>query len=1273
MKKNILPLLILFSFFSEAFTQTNQTKFRIIYNWGTSGNLFFAPFGTINSISNGYTSAGWVTSSSDLLPAGFLFETDTMGNVKWARRYRGDNFGFTPMMFSDLIKSGSNYIMTGNRNSRALLMSVNSTGSTVNFRNTYLGGSSWGNKVKADASGNFIVAGGSDARAINPNKDSTSIYIFKTNSSGTFLWGRSYTLTSPVFDSHDQVNDVVAVSNGYVFTGYHSEQNGLDTTTNILLFKTDLNGTLQWMNSFGSLSTNESGQRIVYDATNNEFILVGNTDAASVFGDVFIMRTDASGNIISSAAYGTNFGVAVSDQLVQTSDGGFAIMGWAAVFSAITYKPWLVKLNSTFGHQWTKYYNPSTLGGFFTYGEEAVNKGYIFSTMSADGVNGGWANEIIKTDSQGQTDNTASSCKETNYTPAQRTFNPPTKTISPTVHTGGSGSSFSGANTSFTPARNVICMVCAKPAATASASPSTICAGSSATLTATGGGNYSWSTGATSPSIVVSPGATSTYSCWVSVVAGCDSVVVATVNVTSAPSASISGNTAICQGQTTTLTASGGGTYSWWNNGATSATITDSPSGNTTYTVTVTNAAGCTSVATANVTVNSVPTASISGNTSICAGNMTTLTASGGGTYSWWNTGASSSTITDVPTSTTTYTVTVSNGSCSSTTTATVNVNAAPSASISGSSNICQGDAATLTASGGGTYLWNTGATTATITDNPTASTAYTVTVTNAAGCSDTATITVNVLAPPVASITGNNTICAGASTTLSAQGGGNYSWNTGATTSSIVVSPATNTTYSVVVSAGSCFDATSILVTVNPSPNAGISGNTTICLGQTATLTASGGGTYSWNTGSTSAVITDAPTSATSYSVVVSNGMCDDTAAVTISVLTPPVASITSSGSSTICSGTSATLTASGGGTYVWSPGGQTASSIVVSPSATTNYTVTVSNGTCSDDASITVTVNASPTASVTASSSAICAGGSATITASGGGTYTWSPGGQTTNTISVSPSVSTSYTVTVTAANGCTASAISNVSVTPVPNPSVTVGNNTICTGTSTTLSAQGGGTYLWNPSGQTTSSIVVSPTSATTYTVIASNGNCSSSATATVNVYPSPSVSSANVSVNYGNSTTLTASPSGGTPPYSYLWSTNEVTPSILVSPTITTIYCVTVTDANGCSDTACSTVTVDFACGDLFIPNAFSPNEDGKNDYFRPRSICFKSFHFVVYDRWGIKVFETEDITTKGWDGRYNGKPGSSEAYVYHLKYELVTGAKGEKQGTVSLLR
>lgn len=676
---------------------------------------------------------------------------------------------------------------------------------------------------------------------------------------------------------------------------------------------------------------------------------------------------------------------------------------------------------------------------------------------------------------------------------------------------------------------------------------------------------------------------------------------------------------------------------------------------------------------------------SIGNNQTICAGtNPDTLLsispasigACTGFNYQWQSAPSATGPWTNIPTansatyapaaisSTTFYRRIVTAGACTdSTNVLSVTVNPSPTAAISGNTTICSGDIITLTASGGTNYSWSTGATSAVITDSPTTNTSYTVLVSDASGCSDTASATVNVLSSPTANISGNNTICSGAASTLTASGGGTYLWSTTATTSSISVSPTTNTTYSVIVFAGSCSDTANISVTVNASPSATISGNTTICSGETTTLTASGGINFSWNTGPTSAAITDNPTSNTSYTVLVTNASgCSDTSSVT--VIVAPVPTATLSGNDTVCSGQPTLLTAGGGGNYSWNTGATT-TSVSVSPTTNTTYSVIVSAGGCSDTASIFVYVISAPVASVSGNTT-ICSGETTTLTAAGGGNYSWS-NAATTNIISVSPTASTTYSVIV-SAGGCSDTASISVAVNPSPIAAVSPGG-AICSGENITLTASGGGNYFWIPGGQTTAAIVVSPAVFTIYSVTVSIGSCTDTASASVTVNPLPSANAgADVTINFGDATILSAS-GGGT----YSWNTGETTLSISTSPSATTSYTVVVTDANGCTDAAIVTVYVEYNCGEIFVPNAFSPNGDLKNDFFVPRNNCFKLLRLIVYDRWGNVVFKTEDINTTGWDGAYNGKAQNTAVYTYHMTYELYTGESGSKKGNVSLVR
>jgi hypothetical protein len=729
--------------------------------------------------------------------------------------------------------------------------------------------------------------------------------------------------------------------------------------------------------------------------------------------------------------------------------------------------------------------------------------------------------------------------------------------------------------------------------------PLTFCTGGSVTLTASAGTTYIWSPGgATTASI--SATTSGSYTVQVTNAAGCLSAAsiakVVTVNTApSAPTITAGGPTTFCAGGSVTLTSSAGTTYLWSPGGATTASISATTSGS--YTVQVTNPAGCLSPASTPtvVTVNAAPatpTITAGGPTTFCTGGSVTLTASAGTTYLWSPGGATTASIS--ATTSGSYTVQVTNaGGClsaaSSPTVVTVTTTpATPTITAGGPTTFCSGGSVTLTASAGTTYLWSTGATTASI--SPTTSGSYTVQVTNAGGCLSAAStptvVTVNAVpATPTITAGGPLTFCAGGSVTLTASAGTTYIWSPGgATTSSI--SATTSGSYTVqVTNAAGCLSAASIakVVTVNAAPATPTitpSGSTSICAGGSVTLTASAGTTYLWSTGATTASIS--ATTAGSYTVQVTNAAGCLSAASTPTTVTvnalPSAPTITAGGPTTFCAGGSVTLTSSAGTTYIWSTGATTAS---ISPTTSGSYTVQVTNAAgCLSPASTatSVTVNAAPTApTITAGGpTTFCVGGSVTLTASAGTTYLWSTGA---TTASISPTTSGSYTVQVTNAAGCLspASAPTVVTVNALPTtPTITAGGSTtFCAGGSVTLTASAGTTYLWS-TGATTASITA--TTAGSYTVQVTNAaGCQSAAsiatTVTVNPLPAaPSITAGGpTTFCAGGSVTLTSS--AGT---TYIWSTGATTASI--SPTTSGSYTVQIGDVNGCLSTASTATTV-----------------------------------------------------------------------------------------------
>ena len=712
-----------------------------------------------------------------------------------------------------------------------------------------------------------------------------------------------------------------------------------------------------------------------------------------------------------------------------------------------------------------------------------------------------------------------------------------------------------------------------------------ICPESQTTLTASGGESYLWSTGATTPSITVTPMMNTLYSVTVTDKFNCFDVATVEVAVIPLPEGEISGDN-VCLGEIRVLTALGGSSYVW-STGQTTPSISVSPDVNTTYTVTVTNDTGCSSEVSRLIEVYPLPEVNITGNNQICLNDQTTLIASSASSYIW-STGATTASITVSPESTTIYSVTAtdSNG-CVATEEYLVNVLGISNVAVIDvqAANICIGENTILSAvlQGGipSSYLWSTGATTPSITVTPSSNTTYSVTITDTNGCraQDNALITVNP--QPVATITGDN-ICEGETASLTASGGVSYLWNTGATTATINVSPSTSTTYRVTVTSSfGCTSAVNRLLQVFPLPNAQISpANVNICLNDAAELTASGGVSYIWNTGETTATINVSPTTNTTYTVTVTSAN-DCVASSSRTVIVSGVGAFASiTGTLSVCSGESSTLTANLSGgvplSYLWSTGATTPS-ITVTPSSNTTYSVTITdtNGCRAQDNAL-ITVNPQPVATITGDN--ICEGETASLTASGGVSYLWNTGA-TTATINVSPSTSTTYRVTVTSSFGCTSAVNRLLQVFPLPNAQISPANVNICLNDAAELTASGGVSYIWN-TGETTATINVSPTTNTTYTVTVTSANdCVASSSRTVIVSGVGAFASITglSPVCLGESSTLTANLSGGVP-LSYLWSTGETTQSINVTPSGNTTYSVTITDTNGCNASTSFTVDV-----------------------------------------------------------------------------------------------
>lgn len=693
-------------------------------------------------------------------------------------------------------------------------------------------------------------------------------------------------------------------------------------------------------------------------------------------------------------------------------------------------------------------------------------------------------------------------------------------------------------------------VVKAKPTVSILGTPA-FCQGGSTLLTATGGNAYMWSNGtSTQANSVTIPG---TYTVTVTAANGCTSVASIPVVMNPKPIPVISGNRAFCSNASSVLTASGGRTY-LWNDGTSDSVMIATGAG--TYSVTVTNSAGCSATVSATTTVHPAPTPTISGPSEFCSGSSVNLIVSGGSSYVWSN-GSSGSYISVNQTGTYSVTATDSRG-CTGEVSKTVVAHPLPNVVIAGDTNICTGESAFLmvNSTSGSTYMWSNGQTTPFINVTPSTSTNYTVVVTSSNGCTKSASIRVNVRPYPVITVTGNLSFCEGGQTEITAQGAAVYQWNTGASTPSVVLNE--GGTYSVSgTSSYGCMSTTQVTVTKHALPIPVITGNGSICEGETGTLTASGGVTYFWSNGVSTATMN--PTAAGTYSVtVIDQHGCSDSLSTVISVRPTPQVSIV--GDSAFCQGSTLILTAHSVNqvTYSWS-NGSTGSSISLNTPGIYSVTATDLNG-CIATVSKNITQKSIPAVQISGNLSP-CLGSSTTLSAVNAIQYLWS-NGSTSNSITVTPSASTQYSLTATGSNGCVKT--TSVVVNPLPLPAAAIsGGAPICEGSSATLTATGGNQYLWS-TGVNSNSITVSD--AGTYTVTVSNSlGCSVPTSITLIVNPNPTASIlGEATVCEGNVLTLEAV--GGS---SYLWSNQATTSVITVNPTSSTSYSCTVSNAYGCS--------------------------------------------------------------------------------------------------------
>lgn len=375
--------------------------------------------------------------------------------------------------------------------------------------------------------------------------------------------------------------------------------------------------------------------------------------------------------------------------------------------------------------------------------------------------------------------------------------------------------------------------------------------------------------------------------------------------------------------------------------------------------------------------------------------------------------------------------------------------------------------------------------------------------------------------------------------------------------------------------------ETTSIVITDLGSLNASFSGlaaNYCLPAASSSLTPATVGGIFTINTNTTSVTaFTPSVTGVGTHTITYSIFGCQ-TMSTTVVANTPTVFAMTSN--SAICTGSSATLTATGATNYTWTATGNNGTTEVVSPTSNTTYTLIGEDNGCTSQNVVSVDVNAVPVLTVTASNSPICAGETSTLTVTGATNYTWTSGGNASTEV-VNPSTNTNYTVTG-ETTGCSSTATVSIDVNATPVLTVSASSSAVCASSSATLTAAGATNYTWT-SGGNASTEVVTPSSNTTYTVTGETSGCSSTGTVSVDVNAIPTVVAlASQTVLCDDGSTGAAVLTASTSATSYTWSEGSTTMSISVTPTVTTDYTVTV-DELGCTNTATVSVMVTTCTG------------------------------------------------------------------------------------------
>ena len=678
-----------------------------------------------------------------------------------------------------------------------------------------------------------------------------------------------------------------------------------------------------------------------------------------------------------------------------------------------------------------------------------------------------------------------------------------------------------------------------------------ICPGASHTFDATtSGATYLWNDGSAGPTLTTDqPG---NYSVQVTV-NGCSASDAVTLSYFNLQTVNLGLDRSICAGESAMLGVNVSGANYLWNTGATSDSISVSTAG--TYWVEAA-VSGCVVRDSVEINVVALPLVSLGADQQVCPGGTATLDATTAGAIYLWNNGATTPLITA---GIGTWSVAVTVNGCTASSATTITEQAPPSVDLGPDTVLCPGESLVLDAStAGATYLWSTGATTASITVD--AATTVSVTVTNAQGCSSSAAIIVSYAEPGTLSLGPDITFCTGSQITLDATmaGASGYLWSDGSTNAALTTGMAG--IYWVAIGQGQCTVSDTVVLAAVLSPSITLGNDTTLCPGESVQLhVPSAGLLLEWQDGSQAD--TFLVEYAGDYWVAATNAAgCTDTAFVQVSYLGANAFEL---GPDTLlCDGSSLLLNAGlPGGTTQWS-GASSATTASLTVNTAGLYIATTTVGGCAHSDSIMVSVAPSPTVDLGADSH-FCEGGSLELTANGSALL-WDDGSPSTVRTITQGGI---YWVQA-SENGCTST--DSITVTEIPLPHLELGPDTaLCSTEQLLLDVTVlGATYLWNDGN--TNPIRSLP--AGNWNVEVTAAGCSTSDTIRIQDLPSPELTLPNdTTLCLGDTWTIDVAQ----PDASYSWSTGATSSSMLVNSSGT--YGITV-DRNGCVASAQVVVSI-----------------------------------------------------------------------------------------------